>query len=102
MEQDFKVCVKLDRKPVELLENRSDMINGWSSGDNPNVKCPQTDVSMPAVSLMDCTFTAFTTFQPREKPTLPLPLTSAKMQCIKKKTIRFKRKKKRHGISTYM
>lgn len=80
--QDFKVHVKFDRKPVELLENRSDMINGWSSGDNPNIKCPQNDVAMLAVSLMDCTFTAF---QPGEKPMLPLPLTSEKKNVMHQK-----------------
>lgn len=75
VERDLKVCVKFDRKPVELLESRSDMINGWSSGDNPNIKRPQTDVRTLAVRLMDCTFTAL---QPGEKPVLPLPLTSDK------------------------
>ncbi len=32
--QNLKVNTVFDQQPKELLKNRSDMINGWSSGED--------------------------------------------------------------------
>ena len=38
MEQNFKDNAKFDRKPVKLLENRCNVIDGWNPGDDAGGK----------------------------------------------------------------